>query len=143
MGSYTKTKNKFEGVTNFRVWKKRIDLILLENDILDHLKGKVIEPQDNEGKARYKKKEITTTRIIVKYIIYHLIPYVSGLDSPKKIYDSLVGLYTINNIGKKTNLKNELRDVKTTKPNILASYSMRISQLRDKLQSIDEVIPNT
>lgn len=53
MGSSTKAENMLEGATNFRVWKTRIDLILEKNDVMDHAKGKVIEPQDNEGKARY------------------------------------------------------------------------------------------
>jgi hypothetical protein len=38
-------------------------------------------------------------------------------------------------------LKNELRDTKMTKDDTVASYFVRISQLRDQLQAIEEVIP--
>lgn len=38
------------------------------------------------------------------------------------------------------NLKNELCDVKMTRNDTIASYFMKISQLRDQLQVIDEVI---
>ena len=47
-----KSKNKLEGDSNFRAWKKRIDLILSKNKVLDIVKGKIIEPQFEEGKEK-------------------------------------------------------------------------------------------
>lgn len=57
------------------------------------------------------------------------------------MYDALIGLYTTNNIGQAMSSKNELRDVRMTRNDIIASYFMRVSQLRDQLQAIDEIIP--
>jgi hypothetical protein len=37
-------------------------------------------------------------------------------------------------------LKNELRDMKMNDDDSIASYLMRISQLRDQLQAIEEII---
>jgi hypothetical protein len=45
-----KSKNKLEGDSNFIAWKKRIDLILSKNKVLDIMKGKIVEPQVEEGK---------------------------------------------------------------------------------------------
>lgn len=59
------------------------------------------------------------------------------------MYDALIGLYTINNIGQKINLKNELFDVIMTKDDIVVSYFTRISQLREQFQAMDEVISDT
>lgn len=56
------------------------------------------------------------------------------------IYDALVGLYIINNIGQSMSMRNKLRDVRMTKNDYMVSYFMRISQLRDQLQAIDENI---
>jgi hypothetical protein len=39
-----KSENKLEGDSNFRSWKKRIDLILSKNKVLDIIKGKIMEP---------------------------------------------------------------------------------------------------
>jgi hypothetical protein len=47
-----KSENKLEGASNFRAWKTRIDLILAKNKVLDIVKGKIVEPQFEEGKRR-------------------------------------------------------------------------------------------
>jgi hypothetical protein len=47
-----KLKNKLEGASNFRAWKTRIDLILAKNKVLDIMKGKIMEPQFEEGKEK-------------------------------------------------------------------------------------------
>jgi hypothetical protein len=47
-----KLKNKLEGASNFKVWKTRIDLILAKNKVLDIVKGKIVEPQVEEGKEK-------------------------------------------------------------------------------------------
>ena len=46
-----KSKNKLEGDSNFRA-SLRIDLILAKNKVLDIVKGKIMEPQFEEGKEK-------------------------------------------------------------------------------------------
>ena len=47
-----KSENKLKGVSNFKSWKSRIDLILAKNKVLDIVKGKIMEPQFEEGKEK-------------------------------------------------------------------------------------------
>ena len=47
-----KFENKLEGAFNFRAWKTRIDLILAKNKVLDIMKGKIVEPEFEEGKEK-------------------------------------------------------------------------------------------
>ena len=47
-----KSKNKLDGDSNFRAWKTRIDLILVKNKVLDIMKGKIVEPEFEEGKEK-------------------------------------------------------------------------------------------
>ena len=47
-----KSGNKLYGASNFRAWKTRIDLILTNNKVLDILKGKIVEPEFEEGKEK-------------------------------------------------------------------------------------------
>jgi hypothetical protein len=47
-----KSENKLEGASNFRAWKTRIDPILAKNKVLDIVKGKIMEPQFEEGKEK-------------------------------------------------------------------------------------------
>ena len=57
---------------------------------------------------KFKDDDINAMRIIVEYIKYHLIPYISHLDSSKKMYDALTNLFLVRNIGQVMSLKNEL-----------------------------------
>jgi hypothetical protein len=65
--------------------------------------------------------------IIVDFVKDHLIPYISHLNSSKKMYDALTNLFSFKNIGQVMSLKNELRDKKMTKDDTIASYFMKIN----------------
>jgi hypothetical protein len=47
-----KSKNKLEAASNFRAWKTGINLILAKHKVLDIVKGKIVEPQFEEGKEK-------------------------------------------------------------------------------------------
>jgi hypothetical protein len=144
-----KSENKLDGASNFRAWKTRIDLILAKNKVLDIVKGKIVKPEFEEGKEKepqnvaamekFKDVDINAMSIIVDSIKDHLIPYISHLDSSKKMYDALTNLFSVINIGQVMSLKNELRDMKMNDDDCITSYFVRISQLRDQLQTIEEI----
>jgi putative lipoic acid-binding regulatory protein len=145
-----KSENKLDGASNFRAWKTRIDLILAKNKVLDIVKGKIVKPEFEEGKEKepqnvaamekFKDGDINAMSIIVDSIKDHLIPYISHLNSSKKMYDALTNLFSVRNIGQVMSLKNELRDMKMNDDDNITSYFVRISQLRDQLQAIEEII---
>jgi hypothetical protein len=83
---------------------------------------------------KFKDVDINAMSIIVDSIKDHLIPYISHLDSSKKMYDALMNLFSVRNIGQVMSLKNELRDMKMNDDDNITSYFVRISQLRDQLQ---------
>jgi hypothetical protein len=89
---------------------------------------------------KFKDSDINAMNIIVEYIKHHLTPNISHLDSSKKMYDALTNLFLVRNIGQVMSLKNELCDMKMNDDDSITSYFVRISQLRDQLQSIEEII---
>jgi hypothetical protein len=60
---------------------------------------------------KFKDGDINAMIIIVESIKYHLIPYISHLDSSKKMYDALTNLFSVRNIRQVMSLKNELGDM--------------------------------
>jgi S-adenosylmethionine synthetase len=142
-----KSENKLEGASNFIAWKTRIDLILAKNKVLDIMKGKIVEPRFEEGKEKepqniavmekFKDNDINAMSIIVDSVKDHLIPYISHLDSSKKMYDALTNLFSVKNIGQVMSLKNGLCDIKMNNDDSITSYLVRISLLRDQLQAIE------
>ena len=98
------------------------------------------EPQNVAVMEKFKYSDINSMSIIADSIKDHFIPYISHLDSSKKMYDSLTNLFSVRNIGQVMSLKNELRDMKMNDDDNITSYLVRISQLRDQLQAIEEII---
>ena len=47
---------------------------------------------------KFKDSDINAMSIIVDSIKDHLIPYISHLDSSKKMYDALTNLFSVRNI---------------------------------------------
>jgi hypothetical protein len=145
-----KLENKLDGAYNFRAWKTRIELILSKNKVLDIMEGKIVKLEFEEGKEKepqnvvamekFKDSDINAMSIILESIKDHLIPYISHIDSLKKMYDALTNLFSIRNIGQVMSMKNELRDMKMNDEDNITSYFVRISQLRDQLQAIEEII---
>jgi hypothetical protein len=86
--------------------------------VLDIVKGKIVEPQFEEGKdkepqnvaimEKFKENDTDAMSIIVESEKHHLIPYISHLDSSKKMYDALINIFSVKNIGQVMSLKNEL-----------------------------------
>jgi hypothetical protein len=89
---------------------------------------------------KFKDGDINAMSIIVDFIKDHLILYISNLYSSKKMYDALTNLFLVRNVGQVMSLKNELRDMKMNDDDIITSYFVRISQLGDQLQAIEEII---
>jgi hypothetical protein len=145
-----KSENKLDGTSNFRAWKTRIELILAKNKVLHIVKGKIMEPEFEEGKEKepqnvavmkkFKDGDINAMSIIVDSIKDHLIPYISHIHSLKNMYDSLTNLFSVRNIGQVMSLKNELCDMKMNDDDNITSYFVRIAHLRDQKQVIEEII---
>jgi hypothetical protein len=144
-----KSENKLYRASNFRAWKTRINLILAKNKVLDIVKGKIVKPEFIEGEEKepqnvaamekFKDIDINAMSIIVDSMKDHLIPYISHLDSSKKMYDALTNLFSFRNIGQVMSLKNELYDMKMNDDDNITSYFIRISHLRYQLQAIEDI----
>jgi hypothetical protein len=89
---------------------------------------------------KFKDNDINVMSIIMDSVKEHLIPYISHLDSSKKMYDALTNLFSVGNIGQVMSLKNEFRDMKMNDDDNITSYFVRISMLIDQIQSIEEII---
>ena len=76
---FCKESNKLVGVSNFLAWKKRKDLNLIENEVMDYIKGSTTRPskEDTQAHAKYMKGDIRAQRILIESIKESLIPYVS------------------------------------------------------------------
>ena len=142
MPNSIKGENKLEGASNFKSWKKRIDLILEKNKVLNLVKGNVKKPTEEASdadKVKFGDLELVAMTLMVEGIKDNIVPFISNIDHAQEMYESLSNLFTIKNIGQVESLKNELRTMKMTKEDIVATFFVKISRIRDDLLAIDEI----
>jgi hypothetical protein len=115
--SFCKESNKLVGASNYLAWKKRTDLNLIENEVMEHVKGSITKPrkEDAQALAKYMKGEVRAQRILIESIKDPLIPYVSKLETSKEIYDKLVELFSVSTAGEVISLRQELYKLKISK----------------------------
>ena len=63
---FSKESNKLVGSSNFSAWKKRTYLNLIEEEVMDYIKGSNVQPpkEDTSAHAKYMKGEIRAQRIL-------------------------------------------------------------------------------
>lgn len=87
MTSFCKESNNLVGSSNFLPWMKRTYLILIENEVVGHVKGSITKPLKEEAQAlaKYMNGEIRVQKILLESIKDSLIPYVAKLEKSKDI----------------------------------------------------------
>jgi hypothetical protein len=113
---------------------------LEECDLKDYVEMVVPDPNDLQELAVNKKKEVKTKRVLLNSLKDHLIPHIFEKKTTTEMYDALVGLYKRRNANRKLILRHQLQSVEMFSANTVASYLMRIIQIRDPLVAIGEVV---
>jgi hypothetical protein len=79
MDNSMRVEDRLEGSKNFISWNHRLQMILDENDLLEHVTVGVPEPKEEEQKTKHKKNENKAKRIMSDSVKDHLIPHISEL----------------------------------------------------------------
>ena len=95
-----------------------------------------------DTKNKYTKGEVKAKKIIRDSIDKHLVAYIPDLNTSKEIYDKLVSMFKVSDANQVLFLKNNLKDIKKGKDEDIQSYFLRITEIKNNLLSIGEVIPD-
>lgn len=72
----------------------------------------------------------------------HLVFHLAESKTTKKMFDSLKKLFERDSASRSIALRTQLHTIKMTRSESVASYFMRIADLRDQLGDIGETIPD-
>jgi hypothetical protein len=97
---------------------------------------------DPKDLVTHELKDVKARRIILDAVKDHLIPYISEKKSAKDMFVALTNLFQISNTNRKMVLREKLKDTKMTKLYIVTSYLTKITQVRDQLAVVEEVVSN-
>ena len=71
----------------------------------------------------------------------HLIPHLAEKKTAKDMWDTLNQLFEAKNENRKMALKDKLHNVKMNKDEGVASYLTRVTQIKDELAAVGDIIP--
>eukprot|EP00253_Pinus_taeda_P027737 PITA_27737 len=143
--SHFPTEDKLCEKSDYHGWKMSLDLTLEEQEVLDYVRGRIIEPPSNALVAtrnKWTKGEVKAKKIIRDSIDKHLVAYVSKLNTSKEIYNRLVSLFKVSDANQVLFLKNKIKEIEKGKDENMQSYFLRITKIKNDLLSIGEVIPD-
>ena len=139
-----RVEDKLDGAINFGAWKERMILILQENELQDIVENSTTNlvnvPTDPTLLATYTKKSIKAKRIILDAIKDHSIPYVTGKTNAYEMWEPLTKLYQSTNENWEMVLREKLKRIRMTKAENVVTYLTRLTQVRDELGAVGEVI---
>ena len=125
-------------------------LILEENELWDEVvKNTTTNPivvpafTDAQSLCAFNKKDIKARRIILDAVKDHVIPHISGKTRAFHMWDALTDLFQISNQNRKMVMREKLKRIKMAKAKGVIPYLTRISQVRDELAAVGEVVPGS
>ena len=95
---------------------------------------------DAQTLSAFNKKDIKARRIILDAVKDHVIPHISRKTRAIQMWDALTSLFQSSNENRKMVLREKLKSIKMAKAEGVISYLTRISQVRDELAIVGEVV---
>jgi hypothetical protein len=103
-------KDKLDRVSNYSLWKQRIMLLLIENNIWEFANSIMTPPTNPKELTVHDRKDLKSWRIILHRVKDHLIPHLSRNNSANDMWEALKSLFQSKNENRKMVLRAKLRD---------------------------------
>ena len=144
MNSSPKYEARLEGISNYLQWKVSIVVVLGENKLLMFVSTTMTMPSSYPiSLDLHKVKESRVRRIILDGVRDHLIPHLDEKFKSKEMWVALTNLYERKKENKNMALRENLHCIRMAKGESVASYLTRHRQVKDELEVIGEIIPNS
>jgi hypothetical protein len=98
------------------------------------------ETTTDEEKEEWKEDDVKARKIIIYSVRDHLLPHIANLKTTYEMYDALKNMFESTNTLRALTLKSQLQHIKMTKADTVATFFMKISEIRDQLGAIGETI---
>jgi hypothetical protein len=140
MRNKTLVEDRLDGSNNFSSWKSRLQITLEEDDLLCVIQKSLPKTTIDEEKEEWKEDDVKARKIIIYSMRDHLLPRFSNLKTTREMYEALKNMFESNNTLITLTWKGQLQNIKMTKADTVATFFMKISEIRDQLGAIGEII---
>jgi hypothetical protein len=100
----------------------------------------VTPPMDPQELVIHNQKDVKARRIILDAVKDHLIPHLSEKKSAREMFEALTNLFQSSNTNRKMVLREKFRNTKMTRSDTVTNYLTKITQVRDQLAAVGEVV---
>ena len=135
-------EDHLDGASNYGSWNVRVLLYLEENEVKDFSLTTVPILDDANQLAAWRKNDVKARKILMDSVKNHLVSHLSKSKTAKKMFDSLRKLFEQDSASRSIALRTQLHTIKMNRSESVASYFMRITDLRDQLGEIGEIVPD-
>jgi hypothetical protein len=94
----------------------------------------------NEEKEIRMEEDVEARKIIIYSIRDHLLPRISNLKTTYEMYEVLKDMFESENTLRALTLKGQLQSTNMTKDDTVATFFMKISEIKDQLGAIGEIM---
>jgi hypothetical protein len=94
---------------------------------------------DEEKKIR-KEEDVKARKIIIYLVRDHLLPRIANLKTTYEMYEALKEMFESDNTLRALTLKSQLQSTKMTKGDTIAIFFMKISEIKEQLIAIGEIM---
>jgi hypothetical protein len=98
------------------------------------------ETATDEEKEERKEDDVEARKIIIYSVRDHLLPRIANMKTAYEMYEALKNMFESNNTLRALTLKGPLQNIKMTKGDTIAIFFMKMSEIRDQLGAIGEII---
>jgi hypothetical protein len=86
--------DRLDGASNFIPWKLRLQMLMEEAKIWEHVEKEIATPIDDlKLLATHNKKEAKDKRIILDFVKDHFITHIVDKTTSKEMFEALIGLF--------------------------------------------------
>ena len=91
-------------------------------------------------KEEWKEDDVKARKIIIYLVRDHLLPRIANMKTTYEMYEALKNMFESKNTLKALILKGQLQNIKMTEGDTIAIFFMNMSEIRDQLGAIREII---
>jgi hypothetical protein len=133
-------EDRLDGASNFSSWKSRLQVTLEEDDLLDVVTKTLPDTATDVQKKIRKEEDVKARKLIIYSIRDHLLPRISNLKTAYDMYEALKEMFENDNTLRALTLKSQLQSTKMTKGDTVAIFFMKISEIKEQLETIGEIM---
>jgi hypothetical protein len=131
MKNTTLVEDRLDGSSNFICWKSRLRVTLEEDDLLNVVTKKLPDTVIDEEKEIRREEDVKARKITIYSFRDHLSPRNSNLKTTYEMYEALKDMFETDNTLRALTLKGNLQITKMTKSDTIATFFMKISEIKE------------